>query len=122
MPTVHSATMNLDWRTFLLVTGEQGMGKSYVIIRSILMAPESSYKVLVATPTGFLSTDYGDKFGDSIDTDTIHAAFRYPVPSSDRPVYNWNIANYDLIVIDKLSIVPRKIFDHVMSTISVATK
>ena len=36
----------------------------------------------------------------------------------ERPSYNWNLFNYDLIVIDEFSMVPMKIFDHIVATIS----
>ena len=46
------------------------------------------------------------------------AAFHYPVLPQQRPAYNWNLSNYDLIVIDELSMVPVKILEHVLATIS----
>ena len=75
-------------------------------------------RILVATPTGFLGTQYKDKFGDDIDTDTIHAAFHYPVNPAERPRYNWNISNYDIVIIDELSMIPIKIFEHILATVS----
>jgi hypothetical protein len=73
--------------------------------------------VFVATPTGFLATQFKDQFPDDIDTDTIHTAFHYPVSQQDRPSYNRNLSNYDLIV-DELSKVLVKIFEHILATVS----
>ena len=50
--------------------------------------------------------------------DTIHAGFHYPVVVEERPSYNWNLSNYDLIVIDELSMVPTQVFDHIVVPIS----
>jgi hypothetical protein len=108
----------LDWRKFLLVVGRAGTGKSFTLIKVIDACISMTGNVFVATPTGFLATQFKDQFPDDIDTDTIHAAFHYPVSQQDRPSYNWNLSNYDLIVIDELSMVPVKIFEHVLATVS----
>ena len=50
-------------------------------------------------------------------SDTIHSAFRYPVDPNERPQINWDLANYDLIVIDELSMVPSHVFDHILTTL-----
>ena len=49
-------------------------------------------------------------------SDTIHNAFRYPVDVNERPQINWDLANYDLIVIE-LSMVPSIVFDHILMTL-----
>ena len=67
--------------------------------------------------TRFLATQFKDQFPDDIDTDTIHTAFHYPLSQQDRPSYNWNLSNYDLIV-DELSMVLVKIFEHILATVS----
>lgn len=108
----------LDGRKFIMVVGSAGTGNSYAIRKAIESTVASNQGTLVATPTGYLATEYKDKFGVDIDKDTIHGAFQYPVYRSQRPTYNWNIASYDLVVIDELSMVPKKIFEHVAATIS----
>ena len=65
-----------------------------------------------------MPTEYKDSFQDDIDADTIHASFQYPVAESEKPTFNWNLSNYDIIVIDELSMVSAKIFDHIFNTIS----
>ena len=66
----------------------------------------------------FLAMQFKDHFLDDVDADTIHAGFCYPVVAEEQPSYNWNLSNYDLIVIDELSMVPIKIFDHIVATVS----
>ena len=75
-----------------------------------------------ATATGYLATEYKDKFSDDIDAETIHAAFHYPVSPEERPTFNWNLSNYDMLIIEELSMVPVPIFDHIFSTISMIDK
>ena len=108
----------LDWRKFLLVVGRAGIGKSFALVKVIDACISISANAFVATPTGFLATQFKDKFLEDIDANTIHAAFQYPVLAKEQPRYNWNLSNYDLIVIDKLSMVPVKIFEHILAMIS----
>ena len=43
--------------------------------------------------------------------------FKYPVLSTERPQVNWELANVDLLVLDELSMIPVKIFQHIIETI-----
>ena len=108
---------DIDWRKFVLVAGSAGTGKSYAIKKVIQTCVATGVKVLVATPTVFLATEYKDSFQNDIDADTIHASFHYPVSQSEKPTFNWNLSNYDVIVIDELSMISPKIFDHIFNTI-----
>lgn len=108
----------LDWRKYLLVVGKPGTGKSHSLIRVIEMCISQAENVLIATPTGFLATKFKYLFQDDIDSDTVHAAFHFPVSVKDQLSYNWNLSNYDLIVIDELSMIPLKIFHHILETVS----
>ncbi|KAJ7376293.1 hypothetical protein OS493_035654 [Desmophyllum pertusum] len=38
-------------------------------------------------------------------------------PSTNKPQVNWHLAEVDLLVIDELSVVPVKIFQHILDTI-----
>ncbi|XP_067026465.1 ATP-dependent DNA helicase PIF1-like [Acropora muricata] len=112
------STSGHDWRKFLLVRGKPGTGKTFAVLRSIRTALEAEYKVLCATPTGMLSSTYNSIIPDEgFNADTIHSAFKYPVSLNERPVINWDIANYDLLVVDELSMVPSTVFDHILTTL-----
>ena len=63
----------------------------------------STYKSII-TDEGFCS-------------DAIRSAFRYPVDTNERLQINWDLANYDLIVTDELSMVSSTIFDHILTTL-----
>ena len=104
--------------SLLIVVGKAGTGKSYAITKLIDTCVTSKRNVMVATPTGYLATEYKDKFPDEIDAETIHAAFHYPVSGLEVATFNWNLSNYDMLIIDELLMVPVPIFDHIFSTVS----
>ena len=60
-----------DWRKFLLVIGRAGTGKSFALVKVIDACVSISANVFVATPTGFLATQFKDKFPEDIDADTM---------------------------------------------------
>ena len=112
------STSRHDWRKFLLIRGKPGTGKTYAVLHSIRDALASEYRVLCTTPTGMLSSTYNATITDeNFASDTIHSAFRYPVDVNERPQINWDLANYDLIVVDELSLVPSIVFDHILMTL-----
>ena len=112
------STSGHDWRTFLLIRGKPRTGKTFAVLHSIRTTLEAEYKVLCATPTGMLSSTYNSIIPDEgFNADTIHSAFKYPVNPNERPVINWDIANYDLLVNDELSMVPSTVFDHILATL-----
>ena len=106
------------WRKFLLVRGKPGTGKTYAVLHSIRKVLKAEYTLLCTTPTGMLSRTYNSIItDDALNADTIHSAFKYPVNPDERPVINWDLANYDLIVIDELSMTPSTVFDHILATL-----
>ena len=113
-----SHTENLNWKKFILVTGKPGTGKTHCLRRAIRDALDDQRKVLTATPTGFLATTYAEHFLDEIVADTVHSAFKYPVLTTDSSEINWNLSVFDLIVIDEISLLPKRIVDYVIDTIN----
>ena len=112
------STSGHDWRKFILIHGKLGTGKTYAVLHSIRQALANEYRVLCTTLTGMLSSTYNATITDeNFASDTIHSAFRYPVDVNERPQINWDLANYDLIVIDELSMVPSIVFDHILKTL-----
>ena len=116
--TAHTIETSFDWQKFLLVVGKAGTCKSYAITKLIETCIACDRKVMVATPTGYLTTEYKDKFPEDIDADTIHGSFHYPVSQKEQPTINWNLSNYDLLIVDELSMAPIPMFDHMFATVS----
>ena len=50
------------------------------------------------------------------DCETVHAAFSIPIDNS-LPSVNWSLARYAVIFLDEVSMIPQKIFDHILSTL-----
>ena len=73
--------------------------------------------MLVGCPTGLLASDYNDTFAGQITSNTIHSAFQFPVNKHQRPTINWNISNFDVLIIDEVSMIPQKIAEHVVTTL-----
>ena len=112
------STPGHDWWQFILIKGFPGTGKSHALRVVILKCLKEDYRVAVATPTGYLQSTYRAKFIDNnFHADTIHGLFQYPVDTSQqRPCVNWAIGDFQVLIIDKISMVPAKIFNHVFST------
>ena len=102
-----------------VVKGHPGTGKSHALKAVISKCLTNDYAVAVATPTGFLQSTYRAEFiEDKFVADTIHSMFYYPVDTNkDKPRINWNIGDYQVLVIDEVSMVPTKIFKHIVSTL-----
>ena len=107
---LNNAIQGNEWQQYLLLVGEPGTGKSHALKEAIKKFSANNCKILVATPTGYLATEYKDCFPDDIESDTIHPSFHYRVSQTAKPTYNWNLSMYDIIIIDELSMVPIKIF------------
>ena len=54
--TAHTIETSFDWQKFLLVVGKAGTCKSYAITKLIGTCIACDQKVMVATPTGYLTT------------------------------------------------------------------
>ena len=101
------------------VTGEGGTGKSYLIDRYIRTI-RGFKKVLKCAPTGIASAHIGGQ--------TIYKSFRIPVLPSIKtqtamphPTVVENIAKYDVIIIDEISMCRIDLFEYVMRTIDLAS-
>ena len=97
------------------------MGKARVLLSVIVKCIDEGCKVLVGAPTGILATYYRELFEPNVTADTVHSAFQFPVSRDESPSVNWNISNYDLVVLDEISMVPERIGRHVIETITEVT-
>ena len=109
---------DVDWKKFLLVTGKAGTGKMHCISKAIDKALNDERQILVATPTGFLATTYANAFLDDITADTVHSAFKYPVAPDENAQINWDLTRFDLIVLDEISMIPKRIANHIIETVN----
>lgn len=113
--------LKIDWKKYILLTGVPRTGKTQVMLAAIDYFLKLDRKILVATPTGHLASQYREQFHDEVICDTIHSAFRYPVGTEERPLTNWFLSNFYILVIGEVSMVSTKIFEHVIRTINELT-
>ena len=96
---------------YILIKGKPGTGKSHTVKVVIEESLEEDYTVCYATPTGIVTSSYRSQFvEESFYCDTIHVMFKYPVAKEDKPMVNWELGQFNVLIIDKLSMVPEKIF------------
>ena len=86
-------------------------------LQNQLKCLENNRSLLVFTLSGYLAIEYKNKFDEEIDAGTIHGSSKYPLSVDEWPKHNWNLANYDLIVLDEFSVAPTKIFKDIVTTL-----
>lgn len=110
--------IDVDWKKPVVVTGEAGCGKSYTIKSIVTYLVQNDANVLVAAPTGFLASVFKATLPEEAKCETVHASFHYPV-DSDSPPINWQLSNFDVLIIDEISMIPDVIFQHILKTLNV---
>lgn len=111
------SSLDLDWQKFILVLGQPGTGKTHTVCSSVRRTLQERFKVAVAGPTGLIAALYRGQFEDEAYIDTVHAMFRYPVESTVAATVNWALTDYDLLLIDEVSMIPKVIFHHILRTL-----
>ena len=109
---------NIVWTKPVLVTGTAGCGKSFTIYSIVNRLLQNDYRVLIAAPTGFLTSVFRSNVPDEVDCESVHASFRFPVQDNIVATINWQLSNYDIIIIDEISMIPDIIFNHILKTLS----
>jgi ATP-dependent exoDNAse (exonuclease V) alpha subunit len=105
--------LNIVWNKPVLVTGTARCGKSFTIYSIVNRLLQNDYRVLIAAPTGFLTSVFRSNVPDEVDCETVH-----PVKDNVVPTINWQLSNYDIIIIDEISMIPDIIFNHILKTLS----
>ena len=116
------SSSELDWTKFILLLGKPGTGKTHTVCTSVRRTLEDRFLVAVAGPTGFLASLYRAEFDEEALIDTVDAMFHYPVDTHVAPSVNWSLCEYDLLLIDEVSMIPKKIFQHILRTLQDVVK
>ena len=98
--------------------GKPGTGKSQVLIRVIHEALQRNCSVLLAAPVALLAQGYRTIFGPDLECDTLHALFQIPVQHGQSSDVNFSLNQFDMIVIDKASLVSAASFNIVVGTLN----
>ena len=113
----HALIAKPDWTRPILVTGSPGTGKTQTVFAAIERCIAEERQALLTAPTGFLASKYREAFQDEAGSDTVHAAFKFPVCENDKPIINWLVPQYDILVVDEISMITPIIFHHVLKTL-----
>ena len=78
------------------------LGKSFLLEACVWKFLDMKLAVLIACPTGYLASRYRSIFGDSVECDTVHSAFMFPVFQQEHPRINWELSMYNFILVDEV--------------------
>ena len=81
---------DIQWQTPILISGKPGSGKSHTILSTVEHLADRDFSILIASPTGYLSSVFRANVSSTVNCDTIHAAFQFPVTPSNNPKTNWS--------------------------------
>ena len=106
------------WHKVHLVQGGPGTGKSLLLQYICKYCIENSLLPVVACPTGLLASHLRNTMNDKVICDTIHSLFRVAVSEDNYCEVNWSLFNFDVILLDEVSLVPTRILQHIISTVA----
>ena len=116
LPHYHHSVIR--WEKPILIIGKPGAGKTETICQCVCKQMENDKNILVAAPTGFLARRFRAILHTEVDCETVHSAFHIPVDLNQQASTNWHLSEYDIVIIDEISMISEKNFQHILHTIS----
>ena len=89
-----------------------------MVIRAIHHALQQEYAVLLPAPVALLAQGYKAIFGQDLGAETLHAAFHIPVDPQQTGDVNFELNRFDMVVVDKASLVSPQTFGIMASTLN----
>lgn len=89
------------WTSFHTLLGKPDTRKSQVLVRTIDYLVNTQCRGLVATPVALLAKCYQAIFANNVTCETVHAAFRGPVTTTQQHTLNLALSGYDAIMIEE---------------------
>ena len=104
----------------VLITGDPGCGKSYLLKKIIEHCVHDGLKVIIAHPTAKQARTFINDIPLSADgqdiaevkSDTVHSIFRLSIDSNER-VINWSLVRYDVLIVDEIAKVDIPVVNHI---------
>ena len=115
--SMQSVNTNINWQQPILLVGKPGSGKSEAISHCVVKHIANQQNILVAVPTGFLASRFRAILPDDVTCDTVHSVFHIPVDTTQQSSINWSLAQYDILIIDEISMISERNFQHVINTL-----
>ena len=83
---------------------------------TVAQIPENEQNILIAAPTGFLTSCPRPQTPDIVTCETVHASFHIPVDTDTPCTINWELSQFDIIIIDEISMISEDTFKHILYT------
>ena len=101
-----------------MLLGKPGSGESQAICHSVVKHVGKEQNILVAAPTGYLASRFRAISLDEVTCDTVHSVFHIPVNKTQQSSINWVISQYDILIIDEISMISETNFQHIVTTLN----
>ena len=98
-----------------MITRKTGSGKLHTILAYVHELIDRDVNILVASPTGFLSNVLRAEVSDHVTCDKVHTGFHITVNSSEPPSTSWSLLRFDLVIIEKVSLICESIFNIIIT-------
>ena len=115
--TIDASDIALHWKKPILMKGKAGSGKSETICQAVKQCIRNNENVLVAVPTGFLTTQFCAMLPDEVACQTVRSAFFTRVNVSEPPCVSWAISHFDIVIIDEIPMISERNFQHILNTL-----
>ena len=120
LSTNNNVDSDVDWKSFPLVLGKPGTGKSFTLQHCIYFCIENNLTICVAKPIGTLACTYKDLY--EVTCDTIHGVFLFKCNAKMSSSINSYLSVYDVILIDEISQVSKELFHHVTTLTTLSSR
>ena len=72
----------------------------------------------MAAPTRFLASRFRVILPEKVACNTVHSVFHIPVDQAQKCSTNWSLSQYDILIIDEISMISERNFQHVVDTLN----
>ena len=114
----HLPNAYINWQQPILLLGKPGSGKSQAICHSFVKHVAKDQNILVAAPTGYLASRFRAILPAEVTCDTVHSVFHIPVNKTQQSSINWAISQFDILIIDEISMISETNFQHIVTTLN----
>ena len=101
----------------ILIKGEPGTGKTFVIEKIVKHCLENQLSILFAYATAYQARETKNLYtSDNVHSDTVHSIFKIPIDGSPGKV-NFELMKFDIVIIDEVGMVTNVNMKHVISSL-----
>lgn len=105
------------WAKYHTIVGRPGTGKSQVLIRVMQWSTAQEYNVLLTAPTAILGSLIQSRVPKCYSMRYYSSCVCVPIRAEDQHRVDYSLAWYDLLVIDKASMVSTRTLQYIAFTL-----